>query len=192
MKTWLANLAIGTSLLLGVAVCILAVRGRSGSDRASWTYFRYLPDQSVRSNEVHLASDHQQVSLDIGWGQVGPFNGQLVWGNHVNADNSGGEPKWNVRHEPNDGLSSWIMDKTKDTGSAFPISWDSSSRSIAANGDDSTFIRIGISHWLLALILFLPPMWKLNQMRKAYSDGRVVRRPNAPGPEAGVTIAPSA
>ncbi len=28
-------------------------------------------------------------------------------------------------------------------------------------------LRICISHWLLALLLFVPPLWKLNRLRKA-------------------------
>jgi hypothetical protein len=173
MKSALANLAVGLSFFLGVAVCVLAVRGRNGADRASWTYFRYLPDRSVRSNEVHLGSDHQHVWLSIGWGAVGPFNGQLVWGYHMNADNSGGRPQLAFWQERCDGFTRWVMDNSKDTRWASPLSWESASRKKEADGDDSYSLRISMSHWLLAVLLFVAPLWKLNRIRKAHCASKV-------------------
>src|SRR5882672_9983104 len=91
------------SLLLCIATCVLWVRGRTGYDEAEWTYDRYLTDRSAASNHVHFTSD-KRLWLDINWGHVGPFNGQLVWGYYVNADQSGGHPRFSFRHEPYDAL----------------------------------------------------------------------------------------
>ncbi len=133
-----------------------------------------LPDGSCRGDAVHLGSDHQHVWLNISWGHCEPFNGQLVRGYYVNADNSGGRPQLDIRHEPYPDFMRWFMENSKNTGSAFPLSWESVSRTKETDGDDFYSLRISISHWLLAVLLFVPPLWKRNGLRKAYCAARTM------------------
>ncbi|MCI0638183.1 MAG: hypothetical protein L0Y72_12720 [Gemmataceae bacterium] len=172
MKRWLGNVAVVLSFHLGALVCVLWVRGRTGSDTASWTYYRYLPDGSCRGDAVQLGSDHKHIWLDIGWGHCEPFNGQLVRGYYINADNSGGRPQLDFRHEPYPDFMRWFIENSKNSRSAFPLSWESTSRTKEENGDDSYWLHICIAHWFLALLLFVPPLWKLYRLRKAYRAAR--------------------
>jgi hypothetical protein len=96
-----------------------------------------------------------------------------VWGYHINADNSGGRPQLACWHERCDGFTRWVMDNSKDTRWASPLSWESASRTKAADGDDSYSLRISMSHWLLAVLLFVAPLWKHNRIRKAHWASRV-------------------
>lgn len=132
-------------------------------------------DCSVRSNELQLGSDYRHVWLDIGWGHVAPFNGQLVWGYHINADNSGGRPQLDFRRQPCEGFTRLLMKTSANTRWTFPLSWESASRSKEVNGDDSYSMRISISHWLLAVLLLVPPLCKLHRLRRAYSAARAAR-----------------
>jgi hypothetical protein len=165
----LFTLCSAASLLLCVAVCVLWVRGRTGYDEAAWTYDRYLLDRSAATNHVQLTSD-KRLWLDVNWGRVGPYNGQLVWGYYMNADRSGGRPRHWFRHERYDAIPAWgFLKLDVDDGATGwgPLRWQSASRSKAKDGDDFRYIRIGLSHWLLALLsLVLPIVW-LNRFRKA-------------------------
>jgi hypothetical protein len=176
MKRALSSLAAGLSLLLCAAVCVLWVRGRTGSDQVSWTYDRYLPDRSAASTQVYLTSD-RRLWLEVNWGRVGPYNGQLVWGYYVNADQSGGRPQLRVRHEPQD-TSSWIIQLTNaNDGSSGvgPLRWSLARRSPPKDGDHFASLRLGVSHWLAALLLLVPPaLWvrRFRIERRARMVGR--------------------
>jgi len=156
------------SLVLCVAVCVLLVRSRSGSDSAEWTYDRYLPDRSAASNQVYLTSD-KRLWLQVNWGRVGPFNGQLVWGYYVRADLSGGRPRLGFRHERYDPMQTFGFPRDFDNGATGwgPLRWQIASRSRPKDGDDFRYINIGVSHWLLLLLLLVPPILWLNRFRKA-------------------------
>jgi hypothetical protein len=175
MRRLLFTLFSALSLLLCIAVCVLWVRGRWGSDEADWRYDRYLPDRSAASTQAYLSSN-KRVWLSLSWGQVGPYNGQLVWGYYVNADQSGGRPRLTFRRldyrkdlflgsddgpaiDPDaldDGTSGWG-----------PLRWQSFARSDPAAGERSRFIRVGVSHWMLALCFLGPPIVWLRGARKA-------------------------
>lgn len=176
MTRWLSNSALCVSLLLFATVCVFWVGSRSGTDEVSWTYDRYLSDRSAAANQVYLTSD-QRIWLSVNWGHVRPFDGQLVWGYYVNADESGGRPRLNFRswrRQSEDPLMNWVMANggPKEEGTGFgPFWWQSSSRSAAIHGNDFRMIRIGISHWMLALFMLLPPMFWLRRHREALRSG---------------------
>lgn len=165
----LLTICAALSLLLCVAVCVLWARGRSGSDMAAWRYDRYLPDGSAASNQVYLTSD-QRLWLNVNWGQVGPYNGQLVWGYYINADQSGGRPRLTFRHAPYDPVNTFLgLRVNRDAGTSGwgPLRWQTGSRSRPKDGDDHRSIGIGVSHWLAALLLLVAPMLWLNRFCKA-------------------------
>jgi hypothetical protein len=163
MKRWFSNLGAATSALLCVAVCVLWVRGRTGFDEVSWTYDRYMSDGGAASNQVYITSDHQ-LWLNINWGHVGPYNGNLVWGYYINADQSGGRPRLSFRHGSYGAMKTLAFAKANiNEGAAFgALRWQSASRTKAKEGDDFRTIRVGISHWLLGLLLLVPSMLWLN------------------------------
>ncbi len=94
---WAFNGAAALSALLFVATCVLWVRGRTGYDDVAWSYDRYLSDRSAASNQLELTCD-RRMWLSVSWGRVGPYNGQLVWGYYVNAEESGGRPRLSFHH----------------------------------------------------------------------------------------------
>jgi hypothetical protein len=175
---WAFNIAAAVAAVLFVATCVLWVRGRTGYDEATWTYDRYLPDRSAASNQVYLTSA-KRLWLSVAWGRVGPFNGQLVWGYYVNADESGGHPRFTFDRGSDDSVQpvnsfadsdlplpreSIVDDGTSGWG---PLRWQTDSRSRPKDGDGFRYIRVGVSHWLLAMVLLVPPMLWLNRFRKA-------------------------
>ena len=155
------------SLLLCAAVCVLWARSQTGSDEAAWRYDRWLGDGSAASDQVSLTSDKQRVWLLITRGRVGPYNGQLVWGYHINADRSGGRPRLTFRHEPYEGVPWHLIQYGPDASGWGPLRWQGGRRSGPRVGDDHRGIRVSVSHWLLALLLLAGPMVWLTRFRKA-------------------------
>jgi hypothetical protein len=166
MKRLIANIIAVLALLGFVTVCVLWWRSRTVVDEATWTYDRWLEDGSAASNQVHLNSK-KWLWLTVSWGRVGPPNGQLVWGYYVNADNSGGKPRFTYRSEPYAPmLSELFIDFDTGTTGWGPVRWLIASRSRPKDGDDYGAVQVGVSHWLLALILLVPPALRLNGIRK--------------------------
>lgn len=177
MKRRLFNLLSALSLALCLATCVLWLRGRTGYDEAEWTYDRYLSDRSAASSRACFTSDNR-LWLDLSWGRVGPFNGQLVWGYYIAADQSGGHPRFTFRHERNVAKPTSVFFES-DSGSIpkenydltatgwGPVRWYSQSRSMPRDGDDFRYIRFGVSHWLLAIVFLVLPILSLNRFRKA-------------------------
>ncbi len=165
------------SLLLCIAVCGLWVWNRIGYANAEWTYNRWLPDRSAASNAVYLTTDKRRLRLLILWGRVGPSNGNLVWGYQINADQSGGRPRFKFDHGGYDpSPPSWPLAYDPDTGATGwgPLRWRTHSRSNAAAGERSRSIHIGVSHWLAALLLLvLPALWlkRFHDARRARNVG---------------------
>lgn len=173
MLRWLSNLAAACSVLLCVGVCVLWVRGRTGSDQFSLTYDRYLADRSAASTQLHLTSDHH-IAITFNSGHVGPFNGQLVWGYYVNADQSGGRPRFIHDYQPYGPMDLLVFSTPDSTPGFGPIRWSHTSRTKAVDGDDFTHLGLGISHWLLALLLASPPLlWLRRRMaiRRQHRSG---------------------
>jgi len=181
---WAFNGAAAVSAVLFVATCAMWVRDRTGYDEAAWTYDRYLPDRSAASNQVTLTSAGR-LWLSVNWGRVGPFNGQLVWGYYINADASGGHPRLTFHHESDDPSQpgGFLNDPDRplpsqsivDAGTAGwgPLRWQTDSRSRPKDGDDFRYIQVGVSHWLLAMVLLAPPMLWLDRFRKARRTRRL-------------------
>jgi hypothetical protein len=152
------------SLLLSIGACVLWVRGRSGTDRLSVSYDRYRADRSAASDTIELTSNRLLWLAAYG-GQVGPYNGN-VWGYYIRADRSGGRPKmeynhWNYETGPftyrgDDGGEGWG-----------PLRWGFRKRTKAQDGDDFVSIRIGLSHWLVALIFLVPPALRVYRYQKS-------------------------
>jgi hypothetical protein len=161
------------SLLLSVAVCVLWVRGRIGFDEIEWGYDRWLPDRSAANNQVHLSSDNRRLWLYVGCGHAPPFNGQLVYGYYLNADRSGGRPRLTFDHTTY-GAEWRFYRRDPDAGTTGfgPLRWHVHGRSRPTDGDDYRSIRIGVSHWLAALILLVPPALWLNRFRHARHSRR--------------------
>jgi hypothetical protein len=169
MKRHLFNLTAGLSLLLCAAVCVLWVRTWTGSDQVAWTYDRYLPDRSAASSQVYLTSDRRRLWLDVNRGHVGPYNGQLVWGYYVNADQSGGRPQLRYDRRTYDGTDRmmWALTNGNDaTPGVGPLRWSFVRRAPPKDGDTSVGLRLGASHWLAALVLLVPPMLWLRRFRR--------------------------
>jgi hypothetical protein len=102
MKRRFFSVASAVSVVLCIVACVFWSRGRWGRDEAALRYDRYLSDGSAASNQLRLYAD-KRLWLDVGWGRVGRFDGQLVWGYHINADRSGGRPRLEFnryRYEP--------------------------------------------------------------------------------------------
>ncbi len=173
MKRLLSNLAAILSLLLCIGVCVLWVRGRGGSDQAAWTYDRWLPDGGAASTQITLSSE-KRLWLGIYWGQVGPPNGQLVWGYYLNADQSGGHPRLRFSRAPYHPWEiSGLIDPDRGASGWGPLRWSTSSRSRPKDGDDSRSITLGISHWLAALLLAIGPTLRFKTLRRQRRIRRV-------------------
>jgi hypothetical protein len=59
------------------------------------------------------------------------------------------------------------FDPDSGTAGLGPLRWQSSKNIKAKDGHDSCMLRIGISHWALALLLLILPMLALNRIRKS-------------------------
>jgi hypothetical protein len=150
-------------LLLSMAACVLWVRGRSGSDSVELTYDRWLPDRSAASTQVHLTSD-KRIWVYLSWGQAPPYNGNLVYGYYIRADQSGGRPRLRFHHHGIPTTNMWLGPVDPDAGASGwgPLRGDTHARSMPTDGDNHHSIRIGISHWLAALLLLIPAvLWSV-------------------------------
>jgi hypothetical protein len=162
----LFTIASALSLLLCVATVVLWLRGRTGYDEAAWTYDRYLPDGSAASSQVYLTSN-ERLWLSVNWGRVGPYDGHLVWGYYMNIDQSGGRPLLRFYHDPYDAMQTWIFATTSGGTTGFgPLRWLVATRSKAKDGDDHHEITLGVSHWLLAVLLLVAPLRWLYRFRR--------------------------
>lgn len=157
MKRRLSNGLAGVSLLLCVGVCVLWVRSRGGYDQMLWADDRWLPDGSAASNQVELRAD-TRLWVTIVRGRVGPPNGQLAWGYYINADQSGGHPRLTFHHEKHDPFTLLFANAQDSTPPGWgPLRWERAIRTARRDGDDSSTIRIGVSHWLAAVVLAILP-----------------------------------
>src|SRR5262249_18318822 len=112
MKHRLFNAVAILSATLLIAVCMFWVRSRSGWDRAWWMWCRYLPDKSIVSDEVCLVSSRQGGELSIMHGHAPPRPVDLVRGYDINADESGGRPRFFLEHARYDALDNWAYART--------------------------------------------------------------------------------
>ena len=171
MSRWIANLFCIACLALAVLVAALWVRSLTRREAISWQYDRYLPDRSAASTAASICSTRHRIWVDWSWGRVGPYNGQLVWGYYVNADRSGGAPDWDMSSQPlldsNSMADLFDPGINDNSGGVGPVRWSFARRTAAVDGDDATFIRLGIAHWLAALLLLAPPLWRFRRMRIA-------------------------
>lgn len=174
------NILAVLSLLMCAAVCVLWVRARTGSDQVTWTYDRWLADGSAASSQAHLSTDRRRVWLRVNWGEVGPPNGQLVWGYYMNADQSGGRPRLRFDRQPYDPWTLWILgnlDRDAGTSGWGPLQWQFASRSRPKDGDDHCVIGVGVAYWMLALLLLVPPGLWVRRFRRQRRAARVGKCP---------------
>lgn len=175
------------SLMLWIATCFLWVRSRSGVDEATLRYDRYLANGRAASNAVYLTSDNR-LWINVSAGSVEPYNGHLVWGYHVNADRSGGYPRFSYersRYASNvfafDGRSPTNDQSMSRWG---PIRWQNYRRS--GNGEQFRLITVGIPHWLVAAFFLVLPLRGLYVLRRASRTVAVAEsegeQADAPGP----------
>ena len=156
------------SLLLSIATCFLWVRGRSGVDEATLRYDRYLANGRAASNAIYLTSDNRWW-LTIDAGSVDPYNGQLVWGYHVNADQSGGKPRFlyeRSRYASHAFSSDGRLPTNDHSMSSWgPLRWQDFRRS--GNGEQFRSIKIGVPHWLVAALFLVLPLRGFYVLRQA-------------------------
>lgn len=156
-------MAAACALLLWV--CFLWARGMAGVEQIHVSYDRYLADGSAASDEISITSDHR-LWLTISRGAFEPFNGQLVSGYHLRADQSGGRPRF--RHDYShygrqaslfaEGaflLSDGAAPTDERSMSGWgPVRWRDYRRS--GNGEQyHRSVTVGVSHWLVAAVLLL-------------------------------------
>lgn len=163
------------SLLLAVAVGVLWVRGRGGADEVEWRCNRRLADGSVVSRDVQLSFDKNLWAF-VEWGTAPaspPRNHNLAY-YYVNADRSGGQPHWHVRHRPYvpGAENDHFMPEPLGGAGWGPLRWRTGARGQPAAGGNFHAIRLGVAHWLPALLLLAAPMLWLIRWTKA----RRVRR----------------
>lgn len=144
------------SLLLCVAVCVLWVRSRTGYDQAVWAHDRWLPGGSAASNQVQFLSD-TRLWVTITAGRAGPPNGQLAWGYYVNADQSHGRPRLWFEHDRYGRVGLWPPPDEPGTSGWGPLRWKRQTRTAKRDGDDSSTVLVGVSHWFAAGLLAILP-----------------------------------
>lgn len=154
-KRHLILIAVECALLMWA--CYLWIRGGSGAEQVNMSYDRYLADGSAASDEISMTSD-QRLWFSISRGAFEPFNGQLVSGYHMRADQSGGRPRFWHRY------SRYATDIFADSGAYptderamsgwGPVRWQEYRRS--GNGERYYWcFTIGVSHWLVVGVMFL-------------------------------------
>ena len=174
MKGFLSTLVAFLSLLLFIGACILWFRSRDGTDALSLRYDRFLPDRSPASTFVALDTDRRRVWLTWFSGRTDPYNGQLVTGYYINAQSSGGRPRFDRSRNPYDPvLEAMGYDRDANTSGLGPVRWDWHRRSRPKDIDDSRSLRLGVSHWLLATTFLIPPLLRLLRLRR---ERRIARR----------------
>jgi len=154
MKRWLFGFIWLGSLGLLAAICILWGRGRTGADAAALQYNRYLANGRAASDALYFTSD-TKLWLTLQQGSVEPYNGQLVWGYHINADRSGGKPQFEYRRSKY-ATNVFSGDGAVPTNDHWmtawgPLRWTEVRRS--AGGEQYWSLTIGIPHWLAAALL---------------------------------------
>lgn len=111
------------------------------------------------------------------WRKAPPRSPNLVYGYYIRADQSGGRPRvaFSRRlYEPR--LVSGFFSPDVDGGASGigPLRWQGFERSMPKALDDHRSIRIGVSHWLVALLLLaMPALWlhRFRGARRARSRG---------------------
>lgn len=173
------------SLLLCLAVCGLKVRAYWVSDRLEWRYNRYLADKSAAATLVTIANDRARIRLYFHSGWIGPFNGNLVYGYYLNADQSKGAPKldwkktpWKPPPAPNTWAALFEVDPDADTVGWGPVRGQYFKRFAPPPGEDFKLVRFDVSHWLYALLFAILPILWLNRFRKARRARRVGHCPH--------------
>jgi hypothetical protein len=166
MKRRLFNALAICSAILFVTVCVFWVRSRTRWDQLSFMYCRYLPDQSITSDEVHVSSNLHGVGLLLMHGHAPPRPVDLVRGYDLNADKYHGRPTmWfqSEKYDPTD----WFFLKTPASQRRSPVELSTFRRQQPKDIDDSRSITLVMSHWLLALLLLVMPAWWLKRFRQA-------------------------
>ena len=205
MRRRLFNLLAAASLLLCVVTAVLWVRGRGGADQAEWTYDRRLPDGSAASNEVSLSFEHR-LGVVVKWAHAPPRSPATddLFYYYVSADQGGGRPRLTRRRRPfvpgpdNDAFSP--VDYRSGAFSGWgPVRWYSENRSRPSDGYYARGVHVGVSHWLVALPLLVPPVVWLARFRRTRRARRTGACPGCgydlratPGrcPECGAVPAP--
>lgn len=162
------------AIVLFVAACLLWFRGRSGVDELSLVHDRYLANGRAASSAIVVTNDYR-LWLNLSAGSVPPYDGQLVWGYHINADKSTGMPRFQLKSNryvsdmttrnlflsESDGR--WPTDETAMLGWG-PLRWQFFRR--LGGGECYWSITIGLSHWLIAMLLLVPITLGLQLLRR--------------------------
>lgn len=164
----LSRLGAALALLLSLAVCVLWVRSRSGSDTAMWTHYRWAADGSggAEGDWVHLVSDNGRLSFARGSARAGPPRAELAVGIHLNAREYGGRPRLQLVHQSHAGLDGWLIDDDvlmQGTSGWGPLRWQRHSSVNPGIPLAQNSVTVYVSHWLAAGLLAAPVVWVAGQ-----------------------------
>jgi hypothetical protein len=172
MKRRLLDVLAIVSLLLCVAVGVLWARGRGGADEAEWKYNRWRADRGAASHEVDLSSG-ERIGVAVRWAYAPPphpAHDDLFY-YYVSADRSGGRPRLTLRHRRYKPEPDSDAFRPTDYGDGAysgwgPLRWYGEDRSRPADGYYARGLRVGVSHWLVASPLLVPPLLWLRRSRR--------------------------
>ena len=158
VKRFAFNSLAALSLLLCVAVCVLWVRNRNAIETAKWIYGRSRPDRSVALTFITTGSS-DRLYFGFASGQI-PFSNGNIYHRYRSFVDPVGPRFVHTRMTP------WRTQWPLDTPGWGPVRWTLDRRSRPAAEDDWFSLSIGISHWLLALLLLvLPTLWLMRWRR---------------------------
>lgn len=173
-------LALGAalSLLLCVAACVLWVRSRSGSDVAMWAYYRWLPDGGAAGDWVDAVSGPAGLWCSKGSARAGPPRAELAVGIHINAHDSGGRPRVYFDHQRHNAFDRRMLRAGAATGTSGwgPLRWQRSTRFDAGIPLTLRSTRVGVAHWLAAVLLTIPSTWAASRRVRRWRRGRFRHR----------------
>jgi hypothetical protein len=159
----LGTFCSAASLLLCAVVCVLWVRSSWVYDRALWSHYRREAGGGAAADSVEVSSQKGRLWVTYGWGRLGR-PGDLYWDEYYRqADATGGRQRLEIAHyapDPMDGM--FALNAGPDAGKSGwgPVRWQSWGQSLPAVPVAQHNMRVGVSHWVPALLLAVPPAWR--------------------------------
>jgi hypothetical protein len=156
------------SLLLCAATVALWLRSLTGYyGQALWSYDRWLPGGGAASDLVEFRSD-RDLWVTLFSGRIGPPRPDLSGGYYINAQESGGHPRFAVRFFDADSLTP--------NRSGWPLRYSRSTQTATQGLDDARSVTVGASYWLVAGLLAICPVWVTGRVAVRERRRRLLRR----------------
>ena len=184
MRRRIAQALSTASSLTCIATCLLWYRSSSSVDEVAVTYDRYIADGRAASNAIYATSE-SRLWLTILSGSVAPYDGKLVWGYHINAEQSGGKPRFQRSHSPyatsvfsGDGRIATDASAMSGWG---PIRWLDFSRD--GNTERFRSVKIGVTYWFVVIVTSLLPIRQIGmryRLRMAPMKTKLTDNPGNP------------